>query len=824
MQPHESSIAAVLKTDESGTVTPKNGAERLIVWASRNTIIAIIATSFLAICLNCWPVIFGGKSFVSPSSVAAAVYSWWPPVPGVENLSRSNQNGSDTGAIMWAGVPWAYVQSRALFDNGELPLWNRYSGGGQTLIGQGISQIGDPLHLIVLLGRGSAVSWDIKYLVAKFLLCVGFGLLMFRLTRSLSTAVVYVFLSAFCGVYFYIYNHPSFFVFAYSPWILLTGISMLDRDCRRSRGWFMGWLVSNLGCFNAGMLSVSVVLIGGLNLTALVYSISGCKEWAARKIVVVRMALGSLIFLGLSAPVWISFIGALDGAFSLHMEVQVDQLPASSALGIFDDIFYRMLSGFNGVSPVPGCSLLVLVGCILCFARWKQLAAKRIVWISLSAIAIWGGFVFGWVPASLIAKIPLLNRVGHIHTDFSYLVIVHLFLLSAYGFSACSSEKSSGKALKDHGILTFIIAVIYVIYYFSNKFDQVRWAYVLLVTLSAIGASLLYDLSRSGDTSKRFYWCVPAFLLAIASVYRFGYYSSGDSDNRIVLGERVRLDAPSKSVEKVKSLTDEPFRVVGMQNSFIGDYSAAYGLEDIRSAAPLLSGSFSEVVRNYPGINPNLWGWVVDVVNPVQAQALLNMLNVRFLLAHPSTNVQEEMDYKIIDRDDFLVLENLQVWPRAFFSAGFVLTSTNEEFIQNLYNNGTHPFIALDPGTIKAFPVLAALETRKIYPVTPASNYGIHSNSTSFDIQAASPGVVCLTEGQAKGFIVKVNGKKEKLLTVNRAFKGVYLADAGKYRIEFVYRPYNWTLSYVLLLVAVVPIFCLYFNRLGRSLFANQSE
>jgi hypothetical protein len=824
MQKDEPTGAVILESVESPGTLPIRIQSKLRAWFFGNVNSVIVFASVIAIVINCGPVIFGGKSFVSPASVAAAVYSWWPPVPGVENLTRSNQNGSDTGAIMWAGVPWAFVQSRALFENGELPLWNRYSGGGQTLIGQGISQFGDPLHLIVLLGRGSAVSWDIKYVVAKFLLCVGFGLLIFKLTRSLPTALVYVILSAFCGVYFYIYNHPSFFVFAYSPWILLTGISMLDRDSRRSRGWFIGWLVANLGCFNAGMLSVSVVLIAGLNLTTLVYSISGCKESAARKTVVVRMALGTLIFLGLSSPVWISFLGALDGAFSLHMDVQVDQLPVSSALGIFDDMFYRMLNGFNRVSPVPGCSLLILVGCILCFVRWKQLAAKRIVWISLSAIAIWGGFVFGWVPASLVAKIPLLNRVGHIHTDFSYLVIVHLILLSAYGFSACLSEKSLGKALKDHGILSFIIAAIYVIYYFSNKFDQVRWSYVLFVTLSAIGASLFYDLARLENTSKRFYWCVPALLLAIASVYRFGYYSSGDSDNRIVLGERVRLDAPSKSVEKVKSLTDEPFRVVGLQNSFIGDYSAAYGLEDIRSAAPLLNGSFSEIVRNFPGINPNLWGWVVDVVNPVQSQALLNMLNVRFLFAHPSTNVQGEMDFKIIDRSDFLVLENLQVWPRAFFSAGFVSTSTSEEFIRNLYNNGAHPFITLDPETIKTIPALAALETRNIYPATPASNYGTHSNSTSFDIQASSPGVVCLSEGQAKGFIVKVNGKKEKLLTVNRAFKGVYLENAGQYRIEFVYRPYNWTLSCVLLLLTVISIACLYFNRFGISLFANSKK
>ena len=143
---------------------------------------------------------------------AVAGLHWWPPIPetGSTPYQYNPAHGSDTGAAMWWGVPLGFIESRSLLEQGELPLWNRYGHAGDTLIGQAVSMLGDPLQLIVILGRGSAEAWDVKYVVAKFLFSAGFGLLILRLFGSRPMSLIYAALAAYCGVYFFIYNHPFF--------------------------------------------------------------------------------------------------------------------------------------------------------------------------------------------------------------------------------------------------------------------------------------------------------------------------------------------------------------------------------------------------------------------------------------------------------------------------------------------------------------------------------------------------------------------------------------------------------------------------------------
>ena len=76
------------------------------------------------------------------------------------STSLEDVKGSDVGAMMWQHMPYAVVQSRAIFQDLELPLWNRYNSSGVTLLGQGQSMFGDPLHVLVLLTGGASWAWD----------------------------------------------------------------------------------------------------------------------------------------------------------------------------------------------------------------------------------------------------------------------------------------------------------------------------------------------------------------------------------------------------------------------------------------------------------------------------------------------------------------------------------------------------------------------------------------------------------------------------------------------------------------------------------------
>ncbi len=153
------------------------------------------------------------------------------------------------------------------------------------------------------------------------------------------------------------------------------------------------------------------------------------------------------------------------------------------------------------------------------------------------------------------------------------------------------------------------------------------------------------------------------------------------------------------------------------------------------------------------------------------------------------------MHFKITDRNDFLVLENLDVWPRAYFTDQIVRSSSLEEFVNQIWLRDKLPIAAFAPGEIKILPSLAALQTTNLPTVVPATNYRLLPNSTEFDIHAPAAGVVCLAEGQANDFTATANHEKKSVLTVNRIFKAIYLDHAGDYHIEFVFRPRHWMLA-----------------------------
>jgi len=274
----------------------------------------------------------------------------------------------------------------------------------------------------------------------------------------------------------------------------------------------------------------------------------------------------------------------------------------------------------------------------------------------------------------------------------------------------------------------------------------------------------------------------------------------------MVPGPRAVLNAPSKSLDRIKADLAGPFRVAGLGWNLQNDYSAVYGIEDIHSCAPLSNGEFINLIRKFPGVVfGGEGGWAIYILNPAKAQPLLNLLNVKYLLTDPSFQaaIADGVGFRIADRSDFLVLENLQAWPRAFFSDKVVTNASTEEFTQQLLENRRQPFVSLSQDEIKKQPGLQSLENTRKATILPATNYRLLPNSTAFDVHAPSAGVVCLTEGQAKDFTVKANKDPKEVLTVNRAFKGVYLDKPGDYHIEFIYRPRYWSLACALFWISI---------------------
>ena len=192
-----------------------------------------------SVTLSCYPIVFFGKSFVSPNIVRSyMLYPTIPTLPGYEDRRVEETKGSDTGAMLWQNLPYSSIESRALFRDRQLPLWDRWNSAGTTLLGQGLSMLGDPLHFLVLAFGGAAWAWDVKFLIAKVLFCWGIGLSVLFAVKHLPSAMLLTFSSAFIGFFYHRFNHPAFFSMCYAPWILCAWLGLARA---RSKGGEIAW-------------------------------------------------------------------------------------------------------------------------------------------------------------------------------------------------------------------------------------------------------------------------------------------------------------------------------------------------------------------------------------------------------------------------------------------------------------------------------------------------------------------------------------------------------------------------------------------------------
>ena len=761
---------------------------------------------------SCYPIVFCGRSFVSPNNGAptdggnSLLYDTVPTLPGYSDTRIADFHGADTGAIMWHDVPNAFVEARSLWQHRALPLWNRYKNSGDPLLTQGISMFGDPLHFIVLAGGGSAWAWDWKFLAAKWLFCFGCGCLVLDLTRRLRLALLFTVAAAFCGLFHFAPNHPGFFVFCYTPWILLSVMRALRESGPRRIGWGLLWLVVNTGCFNAGHVEAAVVCIAGLNLTGFIHALAESR--IARWRVAGTMAALTALFAGLNAPVWLPFLSYLPSSFNLHTDVVIEQFPLSLVAGLFDDRFYQAVQDVP-LAEGPGGTMFVLFGMLFALASYRELRREKFFFINLAALVVWGGFVLGYIPVALVQHLPLIRGIGHIRADFSYLAIIQSLIGSAYGCLALVRLVEAGAVWRRWTVAAGGVVLVELLFFWSTQTIEKPadfHVYVALVTFCVLAAPPMYLLCRRTAGASRLASQVTLGVLLFLPHARFGLYNFGPDRWLLQPGVRARLDFPSEAVESMKRGAREPFRATGLAWDLYGGYGAVYGLEDIKGVSALMNPYYMELCARYPGVNRD--SYLVELPNPGAAKNLLSMLNVRYLALNPNDEPPADLPYRLTGKYDLTVFENDAVWPRAFFVNKLRTYRTIDEFVSLLEQEGTRPFAAISEADLAGYPPLRALaENPAAMIVRSATGYRLGANETSFEIEAPASGLAFVSETYVSdGFTVEVNGVAREVLRVNHAFKGVYLERPGHYRITFRYVPPHWALASAMFLASAALI------------------
>ncbi|MGD1031992.1 MAG: hypothetical protein ABSA05_12725 [Opitutaceae bacterium] len=781
--------------------------------------LALALTAAAAVVASAYPVVFLGKSFVAPNYGSILLYDDFPTLPGYSDKNLVDVKGSDVGATLWQAVPYSAVQHRALFRDGEIPVWNRYDSAGTPLLGQGQSMFGDPLHFLVVAADGAAWAWDIKFLVSKWLLALGLGFIVFALTRKLGPALLICLGAPFLGFFIYRLNHPAFFSLCYSPWALYCWIRIAEPGGRRAfYSWACGLLAADLALMMSGTAKEAYMLLVTLNLAGacvLLFSEAPPRE---RFLKFAGLAGMGVLFAALTAPVWLSFLETLRISYTSYNAASAFQVQPSMLIGAFDEAFYRPLEMGERLFN-PSANFLVLAGLLYFLATLREQFADRSVTVLAAFSLLPLSLAFGFVPPAWIERVPYLANVAHIDNTFTCVLIILWSVLAGAGFAAASRRLGTPEGRGDlvvAGLLLF--ALVFQFFAFRQAVHRPNYDPSMTFTAVKIGQSvpmspfvsvylavLLAALVSLGLLARAVFRrgsATPALAMGIALclvllLWRFGQQAMpvGFEDYVVRPAPRVGFYGKSGAVRWIQgAVRNAPARAIGLQNNLFPGWSAMYGIEGINGPDALINPRYRELTRLAP--IGREWDWRLYLSRGTLAQVrpFLDFLNVRYYVDLRSDQAALGAVLKLDRTGDLDVYESPSAWPRAFFTDRVALYRDAADFMALVQNGDGRPFAAAQESDSETRQALGGslggpLEGRA---VISATDYRFTEDSTSFSVAAPSAGIVVLAEAYWPGYPHgQVDGRTARVLRVNHAFEGI-LVGPGRHRITVAYRPWDF--------------------------------
>jgi hypothetical protein len=778
------------------------GAACAAVWrgAQLKPPMTLAAVALFAAIVSCWPVVVGERSFVAPANGAPLLYFGGPTIPGAPPELPEDSKGADVAAMMWQNLPYSAIEHDALFKDHEWPLWNRYSSGGVPLLGQGLSMLGDPVHLLPILANGAAWAWDFKFLIAKTLFALGLGLGAWMLTRHLGIAVLLTLSSAWIGFFAFRFNHPAFFSVCYAPWILLPWLGIGRSETWRAQwGWAAALILADLMVLTSGTAKEPSMLLLCLNATGLLAL--ALHGGGVRRIAVLCWA--SVLFLLLSAPCWLVFLDALRRSATISDTPNALQLQPGFLLAFFDDIFSQDFTKLE-YHTHPSLNFLVFSGVLWAAAAWRRVFAnKATLGLALGAVLPLA-LVFGIVPPGWITAIPLIGNLQHVYNVFGCVLVILFPLLAAAGLADCCAAYERADWLRTWRTALVIGGIIALGYIgFTQAIPQqealafkinaplhsrfyLAYAPAILIAL-ALFPWALRCLRTPGARAAGIGLAV---VCAVVLHFRHGMYDATKFDDYVMNPKTgVDLVAQSPAVGRVKLRLKEPYRTYGVGYTLSPGYNALLGLEGICGPDALMNREYREFCHAAHLPLDLEWRLRIDEATLPQLQPIFDALNLRFYLRDGDR--PPPSGFAHVGRADLAIFESKQAWPRAFFTNQTRSYRTAEDYVQMLLavTADRRPFAARQTETPGELPT----GERK---VVAARDYVLTNNSTEFIIDAPSAGVAVLTENYEEGnFQLTVNGAPAPYFRVNHMHKGLSVPAAGTYRVKFTYLPRLFHLS-----------------------------
>lgn len=774
-------------------------------WAAQHPVKTLAIFATLAVAVSCHPVIFFGKSFASPNNGTTLLYEGYPTLPGAPAGPIHPYNRADVLALPLWHLPTSMVTHAAVFRDGELPLWNRYTMCGLSLLGQGMSMIGDPLYWITVAADGEAWAWDVRFLLARFLFVFGVGLVVWTSVRSLPVAALLTVSAAFIGLYTFRFNHPAVFTVNYSPWILWCWLRAAEaKTLHRAAPWALALIAADWMELNSGTakeMAMVLVFLNGIGGMAMMFR---AAPWPERVRRLLLMGASVVVFLAISAPLWLVFLRTLSLGSTIYDVPQTGQLSPGLFLGLFDELFTRQLLPNEWVVD-PSVNFLVLVGVLWLITDLRRAWASPIARATLLGGLPCLAMVFGVMPPAWIDRVPFLKNIEHVDDTFISVLIVPLFVLAGFGLkSAFDTSLPERRWSFRWKVSLTLLAALFALYYgtvqarpriaeFDLQFARATSYssfFVAYAVALAIAAALLPWFARRFLRRELGvgFALVGALLFLGVLHFRFGMWLDTSFDNYVVNPQaRSSFHGNSAAVNFIRAQQAEPGRAVGFGQVMRGGFASALLLETPAGTDAVQMKYYAEWYGAAARSLLELYYPTISPANFAATQRFYDAMNVRYYLQSPASAGHAIPGVKRVLSADLEVLESETAWPRAFFTDRVTRYDRVQTLMRWVEGSDGRPFaaVALDE---KDVPALSNDQnTRRI---VPARDYRLTANTTAFTIDAPSAGLAVLSEVFATGeFRARVNGQPAEILRVNHAFKGVALPGPGTYRVEIAYWP-----------------------------------
>lgn len=300
---------------------------------------------------------------------------------------------------------------------------------------------------------------------------------------------------------------------------------------------------------------------------------------------------------------------------------------------------------------------------------------------------------------------------------------------------------------------------------------------------------------------------------------------------------------------KYKS-SDEPFRILALTNTRLPGLNLEdevaspntlqpYGLEDASGYSSFLPKDlyylFVYSITQDPSLlytkeyirlfdNPN-----IPYPIPNHKSKILDLLNIKYFLSPNFWEIEESKTLRKVFKSDATIYENVDYLPRAFLVPDYEVIEDPKGTIVKLDSQGFDPrktVILMSQVTV--IPAQAGIQTMQITNATQ-SGFRVKPGMTEKNIVSGNdiqfleykPEHIKLkAQTDMSGFLVLghnlnhnwkafINGKNTKLYKANLVQSGIYLPEAGIYKVEYTYIPSLFLLCEGITILALIVLFAL---------------